>query len=66
MKAIYKRQDILCVVVEEYGDHVILEPVDGNEDQQFSVSLGDENLILDPTDDEVFSVERSGLTTPRN
>lgn len=53
MKAIYRQKDILCVVVEDDGGNVLLEPVDGDEDQRFWVGFDDENLVLDPTDEEV-------------
>lgn len=53
MKAIYHTPPLLCVVIEALGTGVILEPVDGTEDQRFVVDYTDPNLILDPTDDEV-------------
>jgi hypothetical protein len=56
MKAIYSFKPQLCVVIEHYGDLVTLEPIDGNEDQRFTVNLSDPNLVLDPTDDEVAEV----------
>lgn len=53
MKAIYTPKPIYCVVIEDDGDNVILEPVDGTIDNRFSVSLGDPGLNLDPTDTDL-------------
>ena len=57
MKAIYKHKNELCVIVEIYGDMVLLEPMEGDADQRFSVYLSDPNLVIDPTDDEVAECE---------
>lgn len=53
MKALFKRDNLLCVIVDDTDDMILLEPVNGDEDERFWVSYGDQNLILDPTDDEV-------------
>lgn len=52
MKAIYETRQV-CVVIEEDGDQVLLEPIDGTADQQFWVDIGDSGLTLDPTDGEM-------------
>ncbi len=56
MKAIYTPKPELYVIVEEYDDALLLEPVDGMKDQRFMVYLNDPCLIIDPTDDEVSSI----------
>ena len=53
MKAIYRPKDILCQVVETLGDSLILEPMDGTEDDRFTVRWEDEGLIVDPTDGDI-------------
>lgn len=53
MKAIYHSPPVLCIVVEELGTGVMLEPVDGDEDSWFIVNYDDPALVIDPTDDEV-------------
>lgn len=58
MKAIYAPKCILCVVVEDTGDGVILEPVDGDADQRFSVGYDSPYLVLDPTDDEIEAIDQ--------
>ena len=50
MKVLLRGQDVLCVVVEDDGDSLLLEPVDGDEDQWFWVELSDPRLVIDPTD----------------
>lgn len=54
MKAIYKRDDLLCVIIEDNGQMVLLEPIDGDEHSRFWVNFGDPNLIIDPTDGELL------------
>lgn len=56
MKAIYHEKPFrsrLCVVTGDGHDTVTLEAIDdsGSSDQ-FTVSLGDDRLVLDPTDAE--------------
>jgi hypothetical protein len=65
VKAIFAPPPRLCVVIENKGDSVILEPIDGDwdEDIQFSVSLSDPFLILDPTDDEVRDLKPYNTST---
>jgi hypothetical protein len=52
MKALYTSTRY-CVVVDDDGDSVCLEPVDGDEDQRFWVDYGDPGLIIDPTDGDL-------------
>ena len=51
MKALYR--DELCVVVQDGGAGVTLEPCEGTEDQRVVVDYGDPDLLLDPTDSDI-------------
>lgn len=57
MKAIYHRTSILCVVVEDDGGNVLLEPLNGTEDERFWVGFDDPCLTLDPTDGEMDALQ---------
>jgi len=59
MRAIYNQGPVYCVVVEDDGDGVLLEPMDGGEDERFWVSYDNPHLVLDPTDDQVEDCENS-------
>lgn len=56
MKAVFKL-NTLCVVVEDSKEGVLLEPVEGDEDQRFWVPFDSPSLILNPTDDEVEDLQ---------
>lgn len=60
MKAIYRPKDLLCVVVETLGDSLILEPIDGTEDDRFTVRWEDEGLMVDPTDIDIEELQAKG------
>lgn len=57
MKAILTSKAVLYSVVEDDGDGVLLEPVDGDEDQRIWVSYADPYLIIDPTDGDIAAIE---------
>lgn len=57
MKAIINGQK-LCVVVEDTGDGVVLEPFLGSHHDRFWLPITNASLLLDPTDDEVDDLKR--------
>lgn len=56
MKAIVNKTK-LCVIVEDAGDGLWLEPVEGSNKDRFWLQLCDPDLIVDPTDDEVEALD---------
>ena len=51
MKAMYRNR--LCSLIETVGDLAVL----ANEDGELPVSLGDKELVVDPTDEEIAGAE---------
>lgn len=56
MKAIYGSTQ-LCVIVEDGGTGVLLEPFLGDHSQRFWVDLANPDLLIDPTDDEIEALD---------
>lgn len=56
MKAVYAL-DTLCVVVKHDPHGVLLEPMLGSHHNRFWIPFDSEDLILNPTDDEVEDLQ---------
>lgn len=56
MKAVYAL-DTLCIVVKHDPHGVLLEPMLGSHHNRFWIPFDSEDLILNPTDDEVEDLQ---------
>jgi hypothetical protein len=63
VKALFQGQE--CVVVDDFGEGVILQPVEADQDVQLSVLYSDPTLIIEPTDTELEAARAWREAMPR-